>query len=887
MGFFSKNKKELTAQLSLKWHFIPYEECMVELGTSEKGLTSEQAKERILKFGPNRPPEVKPRHPVIIFLNQFISPLIFVLIAAAILSALVKDIKDALFIGATLLVNACIGAWQEMKAEKSAKALRDLVQIKARVLRDGMAVEIPAAEIVPGDVVLLESGARVPSDMRLFSINNLTIDESLLTGESLPDVKVTEVMPENSRVVDMNNMAFAGTVVMTGRGMGVVTGTGQYTELGKIAATMKESKAGKSPLIQRMEKFSAQVSIITLLACGVVAAILLSRGHGTIEVLFAAIALAVSAIPEGLPLALTIAMSAASSRMAKRNVLVRSITAVESLGSCTMIASDKTGTLTVNQQTIKKVILRKGKTLEITGEGYKGEGSINGDKDDADFKELVFNSCICNEAEMKFKEGKWEATGDSMDMGFLALAFKAGIDPNQARASVKIIEHIPYESEKKYSGAVYEKNGVKYKCYKGALEAIVGLCGKCGESEFNEIADKMAAEGFRVLAVAYGPEKESGLKILGIACFMDPLRPESVHAVKVCREAGIEVAMLTGDHPATAAYIGAQLGIIKEGQQAVTGRDLENLSPEKFEEKAAESRLFARLTPVQKLNVISAFMKKGHFVAVTGDGANDAPALKKANIGVAMGSGTDIAKDTSSMIITDDNFSSIVAGIEEGRVAYDNIRKVIYMLLSTGLTAIVLFIMAIAEDTAIPLVAIQLLWLNMVTSGLQAASLAFEKKEEGVMQRKPRPPGQGIFDKLMVSELFIAGIYMGMCAYWVWMHFLPTGVDNARNMALLFLVLAQNFQVINSKSETKSVFKMKFFDNPMLLIVIIAAQTIHITSMHIPFMQDLLKINSVQFWDWFNTMLLAASVIPVMEVYKLFLRKILNQGTADNDDKKN
>jgi len=668
---------------------------------------------------------------------------------------------------------------------------------------------------------------------------------------------------------------------MTGRGMGVVTATAQYTELGKIAATMKESTAGKSPLIQRMEKFSAQVSVITVLACAAVAAILLTRGHAPIEVLFAAVALAVSAIPEGLPLALTIAMSAASSRMAKRNVLVRSITAVESLGSCTMIASDKTGTLTVNQQTIKKVILHGGDTYDISGEGYNGEGVISGGAINEKLNEFIFNACICNEAEMRKKQGRWETSGDSMDMGFLALAYKAGMDPNEARASVKLREHIPYESEKKYSGAFYEKQGKSLVCYKGALEAVMALCGKCDNSEFTETADKMAADGYRVLAVAVGPASGEGLRILGIACFMDPLRAESAEAVKVCRNAGIEVAMLTGDHPATAANIGEQLGIIGAGQKAVTGSDLEKLSGEEFDQKAADTRLFARLTPVQKLNVIGAFMKKGHFVAVTGDGANDAPALKKANIGVAMGSGTDIAKDTSSMIITDDNFSSIVAGVEEGRIAYDNIRKVIYMLLSTGLTAIVLFILAIIADTEIPLIAIQLLWLNMVTSGLQAASLAFEKKEDGVMDRKPRPPNQGIFDKLMVSELFAAGIYMGICAFWIWMHFLPQmGLDGARNMVLMFLVLAQNFQVINSKSETKSVFRMKFFENPLLIGVIVMTQSIHLASMNIPFMQNLLRLNSIAFWPWLNTMLLAASVIPVMEVFKAILRARIKKNTA-------
>lgn len=872
----SEKKGSVEVQPVLKWHFMPEEDVFSKLETDSNGLTSAEAAARLAKYGKNQPPEAKIRNPVVIFLNQFVSPLIFVLIVAAVLSAFVKDIRDAIFIAATLLLNACIGTYQELKAEKNAKALRNLVRIKVRVVRDGGVSEKDASELVPGDVVLLESGSRVPADIRLFSINNLAVDESLLTGESLPDNKETGLMPEDARVVDMNNMVFAGTIITTGRAKGVVTGTGQYTELGKIASTMKESKTGKSPLMQRMEKFSGQVVIITLCACAAVASILLLRDYPPVEVIFAVIALAVSAIPEGLPLALTIAMSTASSRMAKRNVLVRNITAVESLGSCTFIASDKTGTLTVNQQTVKEIILWDGTVFKVTGEGYNGNGEISGAPDMTGLKKMAFAACICNEGELQKKDGKWEHSGDSIDVGFLAFAYKAGIDPNEARRSVKITQIIPYESEKKYSGAVYEQNGATVKCYKGALEAVASLCNSKQDERYAVEADKMAAEGYRVLAVA--EDRGSGINILGLACFMDPLRPESIESINICRKAGIDVAMLTGDHPATATHIGQELGIIKQGEKAVTGRDLEVLNKEELTEKANSYKLFARVSPVQKLQIIEALMKKGHFVAVTGDGANDAPALKKANLGVAMGTGTDIAKDTSSMIITDDNFSSIVAGVEEGRVAYDNIRKVIYMLLSTGFAGIVLFILAVAAKTDIPLVAIQLLWLNTVTSVLQTIALAFEKKEEGIMERAPRPPGQGIFDGQMRAELITAATYIGCCAFFIWTHFLPLlGEFGARNMTLLFLVLAQNVQVINSRSETKSVFKMNFFSNPKLIIVIVGTQLVHIAAMHIPVMQDVLRVEPIEILSWAKALLLALSIIPVMEVFKIIMRARKNR----------
>jgi potassium/sodium efflux P-type ATPase len=621
------------------------------------------------------------------------------------------------------------------------------------------------------------------------------------------------------------------------------------------------------------------------------------------------VALTVSAIPEGLPVALTVALSIATKRMSNRNVIVRKLTAVESLGSCTVIASDKTGTLTVNQQTIRTVLLADGRTFEFSGEGYNGEGDVSerggGDKtspaDQGNLTWLAELAILANEGSLDREGDGWTHHGDAMDVAFLSMGYKLGLNPEQVRNQVRVTREIPYESEQKYSAVFFEKDGTGHVAAKGAVETILDFCsgivrdGKPAELDRKDVeqqAEAMAEKGLRVLAVAGGETESapsggsaeekslSGLLFHGLVGFIDPLRPEAVESVKICKTAGIQVMMITGDHPATAGAIAKELGLSDRDESVVTGMQLSEAgTPDSpaFEKLVASTYVFARVSPTQKLEIVDVLIRRGEFVAVTGDGVNDAPALRRANIGVAMGSGTDVAKEVGSMIVADDNFASIVAGVEEGRFAYDNVRKVIYLLIATGAAEVLMFITAIFAGLPIPLMAVQLLWLNLVTNGIQDVSLAFEGGEPGAMKRKPRRPEETIFDPRMVWQTVISGLTIGVLAlgYWYWaVRVEMMDEAAARNLVLLFLVLLQNVHVFNCRSETISAFRVPFRRNIILVFGVLAAHGIHILSMHLPFMQGILGTAPVEFTQWLNLLALSMVVLLVMEVFKWLSRKV-------------
>jgi magnesium-transporting ATPase (P-type) len=884
------------------WHALQTKEIFKKLVTSSEGLAPEEAVLRLEEYGRNTLPTRKPPGVAEIVLHQFKSPLIYILLIAGIISILLDDIKDAAFIFLVVVINAVIGTLQEWKAEQSASQLQTILKIMARVRRGNTELKVPAEEIVPGDIILLESGNRTPADLRILYATNLTIDESLLTGESAAVQKNSDILKKDTPVSDRHNMAYAGSTVITGRGCGVVTATGNRTEVGKIARAVTEAEAAKPPLLIRMEDFAQKIGILVIAASLVVSAVALAQGVAPIEVFFLAIALIVSAIPEGLPVGVTVALSIASTRMAKRNVIVRRLSAVESLGSCTTIATDKTGTLTVNQQTAKVVLLPPEDSFEVSGEGYipvgevrRKDRDISGTEEMAGLQRLALAAAVCNEGALFQEDGKWAHHGDAIDVAFLALAFKLGINPNEVRDKVKIIAEIPFESERMYSAVYYREEGDSSLriAVKGAMEAVFPYCTKMNTLEGETLIDpdtlnrelnSLMEKGYRVLVVADGfpeyistdPELESvrpELTFLGITGFIDPLRPDVNEAVETCKKAGIDVIMITGDHPKTALAIASELGIANSIEDMITGRQMEELGdPETpaFIAALEKPRVFARVTPVQKMEIVDALVRRGHFVAVTGDGVNDAPALRRANIGVAMGSGTDVAKDTASMIVTDDNFSSIVAGVEEGRVAYDNIRKVTYLLISTGLAEVVLFIMALIVGLPIPLLAVQLLWLNLVTNGIQGVALAFEAGEPETMSKKPRRPGEGVFNNLMVKQTLTSGITIGMVAFAVWAWFSGRGYGEveARNLLLLLMVLFENFHVFNCRSEYRSVFRIPLSNNYLLVIGVVLMQGLHIISMHIPLMQDLLGISPVSVERWFSFFIIASIVIVVMEIFK-------------------
>lgn len=893
-----------------KWHAFEEQEVYTELQSGPEGLDSQEASRRLAYYGHNILPTRKAPTIWEILLHQLLNPLVFILLAAGVASIAIGEGADAIFILIVIAINTSLGAYQEYQAEKSAASLQQLLKVQARVKRDGKEVIIPAEDVVPGDIVLLEAGNKVPADLRLIQVNGLTADESFLTGESIASEKNTVPLPPETGVGDRKNMAFAGSTITSGRGVGIVVGTGVETQVGIIARTVSESEEGKPPLILRMERFVRHIGLLVLLISAFLAFLLWLRGSGLAEIFFFAVALAVSAIPEGLPVAMTVALSIATKRMSHRNVIVRKLTAVESLGSCTVIASDKTGTLTVNQQTARAIALPGGSVFHVSGEGYNGEGEISpvGSKEinhaeKEKLEKLARLAILANEGSLVKTDNQRTYRGDAIDVAFLALGYKLGLNPEEVKKQVRIIKEIPYESELKYSAVFFEKDGLEQIACKGAVETILDFCDKmAGDGKYlgldrqaiEQQAEALAKEGLRVLAVAGGEIKNShsdgveeqtvfsGLVFHGLVGFIDPLRPEAVESVKICKDAGIKVLMITGDHPSTASAISAELGLANGDNPVVSGSQLMAVgTPDSpaFERLVSSSRVFARVSPTQKLEIVDVLIREGEFVAVTGDGVNDAPALKRANIGVAMGSGTDVAKEVASMIVTDDNFASIVAGVEEGRFAYDNVRKVIYLLISTGAAEVFMFLTAILVGLPIPLLAVQLLWLNLVTNGIQDVALAFEGGEPGAMKRKPRKPRESIFDSQMVGQTIVAGLTMGVLAFGFW--YWSVGVEKmdesiARNLVLLLMVLLQNVHVFNCRSERVSAFRVPIKRNVVLVVGVVVAQGVHILTMYLPFMRRILGTVPVTFHQWIFLLALAMVLLVVMEIFKLVRNKLVN-----------
>ncbi len=894
-------------QYEEKWHSVNEMEIINELGSSREGLPSAEVAERLNFYGKNTLPLRKPPTVWVILLHQIRNPLIFILIAAALASLTIGEMTDAFFILVVIALNSVLGAYQEYNAEKSAASLQNLLKIKARVRRDGNEIELYSDELVPGDIVILESGFKVPADMRLLETNNLSSDESFLTGESIAAIKKAGLLPLSTVVSERNNMAYAGSSIASGRGIGIVVSTGINSEVGKIAENVNEAESAKPPLIMRMERFSKQISIAVMVISVLLAILMRFQGYDAASIFFIVVALAVSAIPEGLPVALTVALSVAVSRMSKRNVIVRKLAAVESLGSCTVIASDKTGTLTVNQQTAKQVWLKNGQLFHISGEGYSGEGifaeaSGKSLTDDmiADLRKMSELGVLANEGSLTQKNGEWVHHGDAMDIAFLAMSYKLGLNPRDFREKNRLIGIIPYESESKYSAAFYFHEGIATVAAKGAVETILDYC-SFSESDDHQSslirgriekqAEEMANQGYRVLAVAGGESPDFKSKEVysaddlpelvfhGLVGFIDPLRPEVIDAVNRCKAAGIKVIMITGDHPGTALAIARELGIADQNEHVVTGQQLsESGLPDssRFQNLVTSTHVFARVSPSQKLEIVESLINQGEFVAVTGDGVNDAPALRRANIGVAMGSGTDVAKEISSMIVIDDNFASIVSGVEEGRFAYDNVRKVIYLLISTGVAEVMLLMASILIGLPLPLLAIQLLWLNLVTNGIQDVALAFEGGEPGAMQRKPRKPDERIFNPQMINQTIISGLTMGVIAFAFWYFLVEIQMMNefhARNIVLLLMVLLQNVHVFNCRSELSSIFQVPLSRNYLLFFGVLLAQGLHILSMHVPFMQQILRLEPITPFEWLEVFVLSLLLLFVMETYKMIIRK--------------
>ena len=883
----------------------PVSQVLERLQSSVHGLTQQEAAARLKKYGSNTLPRSELPSLTKIFIRQFASPLIYVLIAAAVVSIVIHEFSDAAFIGAVLLINAVIGMLQEFSAQKSADALQNLVTTKVRVLREGDAYEINSEDLVPGDIVLMESGDRVPADIRLINSHDLEIDESLLTGESQAVLKdAGALLTEDCVLGDRVNMAYAGTMVNRGRGSGVVVTTGLFTELGKIARSVLGKSSAKAPLQVRMDIFTHRVANLVGLAVLIMSAITFSRGMPLSEIFLSSVALAVSVIPEGLPVALTVALAIGMRRMAKRDVIVRQLVAVEALGSCTYIASDKTGTLTVNQLTARKLVFPGHKEMDVTGESERPEGEIivQGGQPDPEDQTLIDALCLAaalaNEGFLGRRNGEWSHHGDAVDVALLIMAHKAGFIKAELTNRYPEIDTIPFESERLFSASLNTVDNKPHVFVKGALEKVLPMCShmmlpeeivNLNRSLIEKQAEELACQGYRVIALASGQvslaEDEiffdqhlKNLKLIGLVGLIDPLRPEAKAAVEKCQTAGIKVAMVTGDHPSTALAIGLELGLAKTPDQVVTGPQLKRAEDQaEMDRLTRQAHVFARVEPQQKLDIVKSLQRNGHFVAVSGDGANDAPALRAAEVGVTMGkSGTDVARETAEIIITDDNFDSIVAGVEEGRIAYANVRKVIFLLISTGAAELVLFTLSLATGLPLPLLAVQLLWLNLVTNGIQDVALAFEPGECGELKQPPRSPEERIFNRLMIERVIISALVIGIVAFLLFKWLLDHGfsVDEARNGTLLLMVLFENVHVFNSRSETLSAFLHNPLRNPLLLFGTALAQLIHIGAMYTPWLGDVLGAQPVSFKNWLILLGLALSVLVVMELHKLIRKKL-------------
>lgn len=885
-------------------HAAESSEVLSALGTSERGLSQQEALTRLQQLGRNALPHVEPPGFGATFLAQFRSPLIYILLAAALVSLLIREWTDAGFIFAVLLLNAGIGSSQEYNAEQAAQSLRELVVLRARVIREGDVHDIDAQDLVLGDLVSLESGAKVPADLRLLDSHNLTVDESLLTGESLPVTKdANAFLSPDSPLAERRTMVFAGTLVATGRSHGVVVGTGMDTQLGLIAATVFGRHAARPPLLERMDRFTRFIGLgVAATAIGL-AGVEIARGSPPVDIFLVAVALAVSAIPEGLPVALTVALAIGMRRMARRSVIVRRLVAVESLGSCTFIISDKTGTLTVNQLTARRVQLPDQPPWEVTGEGLSPEGTLVLPAGaellprKPVFDRLCRAAALANEAVLALSEdGEWRGEGDAVDLALLVLAHKFGVTQPEALSAAPQLAAIPYESESRFAATLHRTADGPCAMVKGAVETLLEMCTRTatadGELPLQQAAitaqaQALAAEGFRVLALADGAvnlaresvfsrEHLKDLSFLGLVAMADPLRAEARDAIDRCHRAGIQVAMVTGDHPATAFAIGRELGLVEQPDQVVTGAELADSASHgqhTFDERIRDTRVFARTEPQQKLEIVLALQRAGHFVAVTGDGVNDAPALRAAQVGVAMGrGGTDVARETADLVIADDNFASIVSGIEEGRVAYGNVRKVIFLLISTGAAEIVLFALSLASGLPLPLTAVQLLWLNLVTNGIQDVALAFEPAEGRELQRGPRRPREPIFDRLMNERVLMSAAVIGGVGFGTYHWMLAHGYDlpHARNATLLLVVLFENVQALNSRSETLSVFRLDPLRNKLLLFGTLTAQAVHIAAMHTPGFQRLLEVEPVSLLEWTTLLALALLILLASEAHKVF-----------------
>ncbi len=889
------------------WHVLSAGEALSRCAARHEGLTAAEAETRLAEHGRNALPAPHGRSALMRFALQFHNVLIYVLLGSAAVTLLLAHYVDAGVILGVVILNAIIGFIQEGKAERALDAIRNMLTSVAVVLRNGERHEIPTEELVPGDIVLLSAGDKVPADLRLLEIKNLRIEESILTGEAVAVEKNTAPVARDAVVGDRLCLAYSGTLVVYGQGRGVVVATGGGTEIGRISALLAEVRTLETPLLKRMADFGRWLTV--WIAVLTVVSFLLGvfwRGFGVDDMFMAAVGLAVAAIPEGLPAIMTITLAIGVQRMARRNAIIRRLPAVETLGSVSVICTDKTGTLTRNEMTVQRVVMDGGQVFEVAGAGYAPHGGISRDGIELDpgrhagLVELARVAMLCNDADVRLEGEAWVMHGDPTEGALVTLALKAGLDPAFERESLPRTDVIPFESEHRFMATLHHDHaGHAFVCLKGAPEAVLARCRsqKDAEGQSSPLAagfwhaqgEIMASQGLRVLAIACKPvvvdklelffcDAAEGFELLGLAGIIDPPREEAIRAVALCRQAGIRVKMITGDHVVTARAIAGQLGIGGGDAVAVTGAELEALDDAGLQKLVQETDVFARASPEHKLRIVSALQAQGAVVAMTGDGVNDAPALRRADVGVAMGlKGTEVAKEAAEMVLADDNFASISHAVEEGRTVYDNIKKAIVYILPTNGGEAGIILIAILLGIQLPVTPVQILWINMITAVTLSLSLAFLPPGEASMDKPPRDPQEPLISPFLVGRIVLVTVLMVMAALGVFWIELARGesLAVARTAAVNMIVMGEIVYLLNSRYIYRSILSAKvLFGNRPAWTSIGLIVPCQLALTHWPLMQKLFGTDHLSLRSWLTIILAGVLILLVVELEKWAMRSL-------------
>ena len=893
------------------WHALTVESLERELGSDRNtGLTEREAEHRLTTVGPNELPEAPPPSPLKILLAQFSSLIVWVLIGAAVVSGLLQEWIDAAAIVAIVILNAILGFVQEFRAERSLAALRKLSVATARVIREGVARSIPARQLVPGDLIQVEAGDRIPADSRLIYATSLQTQEASLTGESTPVSKSAESISQTEVPLgDRRNMLFMSTIAVSGKGRALVTATGPKTELGKIAAMIhREAQAEQeeTPLQRRLEQLGHTLLWLSLVIVAVVFLLGMLRGVPLIMMFLTSVSLAVAAIPEGLPAVVTITLALGVTRMVQRHALIRRLPAVETLGSTTVICSDKTGTLTKNEMTVTHLYL-DGEVLTVSGEGYTPLGEIRTEKGPTSAKPylgltaLLRAGVLCNGAELRQEGSAWQVVGDPTEGALLVVAAKTGLSKADLDRENPVLGEVPFDSERKKMTVVRHAASGPVAYVKGAPDVLLRDCTAwmTGDGQITTLTEEsrqrilstnrqFASQALRVLGIAMRPldilpdaytatSLEHDLTFLGLVGMKDPIRPEAKAAVETCRTAGIQTVMITGDHKDTAVAIAQDLGIFETGAQAISGTELDRLSDDELEQRVSGTAVYARVSAEHKLRVVRAWKRRGAVVAMTGDGVNDAPALKAADIGVAMGiTGTDVTKEASDMVVTDDNFASIAAAVEEGRAVFDNIRKAVFYLLSCNISEILLMLLATLFALPLPLLPVQILWINLVTDGLPALALAVDPKDRDLMRRPPRSPAERFLTKERFLMLFAQGSFLALISLGAFVYCLygmDLNLERARTLTFTILVMAQLFHAFNNRNDRRSLFEIGLFTNKPLLGAVALSAALQAVIVLTPAIHPIFDVVPFDAEHWFLVLGIGLLPLVAMEIWKVGLAK--------------